>query len=145
MWAVEEIQPIFPCTKWSQMHFHKWIPKDRNGFQTVLKRYIPPVSDSFLMFRIMMTMTHNYNKVTGIMIFLTRYAVNTGWWEIGIQDCYSLVKIAIAPICACKNNRRIWRHNASASGSRDVRDQPWWRQNAKSRKHRPWRQWRNER
>ena len=47
--------------------------------------------------------------------FLTRQAVNTAWWEIDINGCYSLVKIAFAPICACKNNRRIWRHNASAS------------------------------
>ena len=38
---------------------------------------------------------------------------NTGWWEIDIHGCYSLVKIAVAQIRACKNNRRIWRHNAS--------------------------------
>ena len=36
-------------------------------------------------------------------------------------------KIAFAPICVCKNNRRLWRHNASISRSRDVTDQLWWR------------------
>ena len=60
--------------------------------------------------------------------------MNTGWWEINIHGCYSLVKIAFAPICACKNNRRIWRHNASASHSGDVTDQLWWRHNVKSEK-----------
>ena len=38
----------------------------------------------------------------------------------------------LAPICACKNNRRIWNHSASALRSRDVSDQLWWRHNAKS-------------
>ena len=38
---------------------------------------------------------------------LTRQVVNTGWLEIEIHNCYTLVKIAFAPICACKNNRRI--------------------------------------
>ena len=47
--------------------------------------------------------------------FLTRQAVNTGWWKINIHVCYSLVKIAFAPVCACKNNRQIWCHNASTS------------------------------
>ena len=42
------------------------------------------------------------------------------------------MKIAFAPICACKNNRPIWRHNASIFRSRDVTDQLWWRYNAKS-------------
>ena len=51
--------------------------------------------------------------------FLTRWTVNTGWWEIDIHGCYSLVKIAFAPIGAGKNNRRIWRHNVSTSRSRD--------------------------
>ena len=60
--------------------------------------------------------------------------MNTGWWEIDIHGCYSLVKIAFATICACKNNRRIWRHNASISRSRDVTDQLWWRHNAESEK-----------
>ena len=58
--------------------------------------------------------------------------MNTGWREIGIHCCYSLVKIAFVPICACKNNRRMSRHNASTSRSRDVTDQLWWRHNAKS-------------
>ena len=52
--------------------------------------------------------------------------------RIDFHGCYSLVKIAFAPICACKNNRWIWRHNASISGSRDVTDPLWWRHNAKS-------------
>ena len=54
--------------------------------------------------------------------------MNTGWWESDIHGCYSLVKIAFAPICACKNNRQIWR----ISRSRDVTDPLWWRHNAKS-------------
>ena len=55
--------------------------------------------------------------------------------EIAIfTACYSLVKIAFAPICACKNNRRIWRHNASVQHSRDVTDLLWWRPNTKSEK-----------
>ena len=53
-----------------------------------------------------------------------------GWWEIDIHGSYSLVKIAFAPICPCKNNRRIWRHNASTSRSLNVIDQPWGRHNA---------------
>ena len=64
---------------------------------------------------------------------LTRKAVTTGWWDIDIHGCY-LVKIAFAPICACKNNRRIWRHNVSVLHSRDVTDQLWWRHNTKSEK-----------
>ena len=63
--------------------------------------------------------------------FLTRYVVNTGWWEIDSHRCYSQVKIACAPICTCKDNGRIWHHNAS---SLDVRYQLWWRHNAKSQK-----------
>ena len=35
-------------------------------------------------------------------VFLTHKAVNTGWWEINIHGCYSLVKIAFAPICAAR-------------------------------------------
>ena len=58
--------------------------------------------------------------------------MNTRWWEIDIHGCYSLVKIALGPMCTCKNNRRIWRHNASISRSRDVIDPLWWRHNAKS-------------
>ena len=43
--------------------------------------------------------------------------------KIDIHGCHSLVKIAFAPICACKNNWQIWRNNASYLGSRDVIDQ----------------------
>ena len=66
-----------------------------------------------------------------IYIYLTRLAVNTGWWEIDIHG-YSLVKIAFGPICARKNNRRIWRHNASTPRSRNITDQLRWRHDAKS-------------
>ena len=70
--------------------------------------------------------------------------MNPEWWEIDIHGCYSLVKIAFAPFGTCKNNRRIWHHNASTPRSRDVTDQLWWRHNAKS--ERPsLRQLRNER
>ena len=48
----------------------------------------------------------------------------------------------LCAICACKNNRQIWRHNASISRSRDVTDPLWWRH---VRNDRPWRQLRNER
>ena len=58
--------------------------------------------------------------------------MNTGWWAIDIHGCNSLVKIAFAPICACENNRRIWRHNVCILCSRDVTDPLWWRHNAKS-------------
>ena len=64
--------------------------------------------------------------------FLTRQAVNTGRQEIDINGCYSLVKIAFAPLCACKNNGGIWRHNASTPRSPDLRDPLWGRRNAKS-------------
>ena len=39
------------------------------------------------------------------------------------------MKIAFAPVCACKNSRWIWRHNAS---TRDVPDHPWCRHIANS-------------
>ena len=58
--------------------------------------------------------------------------MNTGWWEIDIHGCYSLVKIAFAPICASENNWWIWCQNASISRSHDVTDPLWWRHNAKS-------------
>ena len=81
---------------------------------------------------------HNINIMSRSQLLyswvLARQAVNTGWLEIDIHGCYSLAKIAFAPICAFKNNRRIWRHNASISRSRDVTDQLWWRHNAKSEK-----------
>ena len=55
-------------------------------------------------------------------------------WEIDIHGCYSLVKIAITPICACKNYRRIWCHNANTLHLRDDTDQLCWRHNVKSEK-----------
>ena len=60
--------------------------------------------------------------------------MNTWWWEIDIHGCYSLMKIAFAPNCKCKNNWRIWRHKASTPHSHDVTDKLWWRHNAKSEK-----------
>ena len=48
------------------------------------------------------------------------------------------MKINFAPICACKDHRRIWHQNINTSRSRDVtvqqtvNDRPWW-------------QWRSER
>ena len=64
--------------------------------------------------------------------------MNTEFQEIDIHGCYSLVKIAFAPICMCKNNRWIWHHNASTLctlmsqiSCGDVamlsqKDRPWW-------------------
>ena len=39
-----------------------------------------------------------------------------------------------APICACKNNRWIWRHNAGTPCSHDATNQTWWSHNVKSEK-----------
>ena len=55
--------------------------------------------------------------------------------EIDIHGCYSLAKIAFAPIWACKNNRRIWRHDTSTLRSRDVTYQLSWRHKVKSEKN----------
>ena len=70
--------------------------------------------------------------------------LSPGFWQtslgLGSMSRYSarilicIVKIAFAPICACKNNRRIWSHNASVLHSRDVTDPLWWRHNTKSEK-----------
>ena len=60
------------------------------------------------------------------------YTLSSGCLKIAIRVCSSLVKIACAPTCACKNNRRIWRHNSSTSRSRDTTDQLWWRHYAES-------------
>ena len=70
--------------------------------------------------------------------------MNPEWREIDIHGCDSLEKIAFGPICACKNNRRIWRHNASTSRSLDVRSTVLTSQ-CYVRTDRPWRQLRNER
>ena len=78
-----------------------------------LKSY--PVKDKDLFF---LHLSHEYRVV-----------------RIDIHSCYSvLVNIVFAPICPCKNNRRIWRHNVSTSPSHDVIDQLWWHHNAKSEK-----------
>ena len=44
-------------------------------------------------------------------MILTRYAMNTGWWEIDIHGCYSLVKITFAPI---GTGELWWHHNAKS-------------------------------
>ena len=51
-------------------------------------------------------------------VIITYTLEYTIWWEINIHSSYSLVKITIAPIYTCKNNRRIWRHNDSISHHR---------------------------
>ena len=48
--------------------------------------------------------------------------MNIGWREIDIRGFYSLVKIAFAPLCACKNNQQIWHNNASTLYSCDIRE-----------------------
>ena len=77
---------------------------------------------------------HHNNALASFLYvyFLTRLALNTGWWEIDINGCYSLVKIAFAQISMCKNNRRIWRHNASSSRLREVTYALWWLHYARS-------------
>ena len=60
--------------------------------------------------------------------------MNTGWWEIDIHDCYSLEKIAFAPICACKKTIDEYDVTVLVPRSRDVTDQLWWRHNIKSEK-----------
>ena len=42
--------------------------------------------------------------------------MNTGYGEINIHSCYSLVKINFVPICVCKNNQQIWHHNSGLDG-----------------------------
>ena len=61
--------------------------------------------------------------------------MNAGRWEIDIHGYYSLVKIILVPIGTCKNNQRIWRHNASTPCSHDITDLLWWRHKAKSEKN----------
>ena len=95
-----------------------------------------------------LTRKHNSNVLWSLLYmikcpFLRRYAVSTGWWEIDIHGCYSLVKINLAPICTSKNNRRIWRHNNTTSRSHEVTGQLWWQWLI--RKDRPSRQCRNDR
>ena len=74
----------------------------------------------------------------------TRLAMNTAVnkvellharpWIPGIEK--SIFTIVIhqwrSPLRLCKNNRRMWCHNASTRRSCDVTDQLWWRRNAKS-------------
>ena len=65
------------------------------------------------------------------------HAISREYYQVvdfDIHGCYSLVKIAFAPIWACENNRPIRRHNTSTLCSCDVTDQLLWRHNAKSEK-----------
>ena len=55
--------------------------------------------------------------------------MDTGWCEIDIHGCFSLVKITFAPICMCTNNQWIWRHNTSTLHLCDITDQLWWSHN----------------
>ena len=48
------------------------------------------------------------------------------------SSSWPLWKKVVRYFLTCKNNRRIWRHNASTLPSRDVTDQLCWRHNAKS-------------
>ena len=41
--------------------------------------------------------TLKYRWLSARLQFITRWAMNTGWWEINIHGCYSLVTIAFAP------------------------------------------------
>ena len=70
--------------------------------------------------------------------------MNTGWREIDNHCCYSLVKVAFAPVWACKNNRWIWRHNASTLHSRDFTDRAVMTSQCQVRKDHSWRKWQNE-
>ena len=57
--------------------------------------------------------------------------MSTGWREIDFHGCCSLLKINLASLCMCKNNRQIWRHNCSVSRLRDTTGRLWWRHNAR--------------
>ena len=76
--------------------------------------------------------------------FLHAKPLIPGSRKIDIHGCYSLVKIAVMPICACKNNRRGWHHNASSSHSRDVTYWTAVTPYCQVRKDRPWWKWRNK-
>ena len=106
-------------------------------FNCILGKYLDNPSRLNLSDNIGVMTSHGWPDILKNMIWAIRKWENfvyNLWWEIDIHGCYSLVKIAFAPICTCKNNRQIWRHNASISRSRDVTDQLWWRHNAKSEK-----------
>ena len=78
--------------------------------------------------------------------------IHENFWSILIQVTgnihlkyyYAILKFMwLRPICRedrfCanlqkKNNRQIWRHNASTPCSSDITDQLWWRHNTKSEK-----------
>ena len=79
-------------------------------------------------------MTSKWRRFDVIMtLSLRRVPVGSLIWPGKLPAAHCL-KITFAPICECKNNRRIWRHNANTSRSRDVTDQLWWHHNANSEK-----------
>ena len=53
------------------------------------------------------------NTIKRMQVFLPRYMMNTGWQKIDIHWWHSKLNINYAPVCAWKNNRRIWRYNTS--------------------------------
>ena len=62
--------------------------------------------------------------------FITHKALNTGWWEIDIHSCFSLVYVVFALIHTCKNNQWLCCHNdASTLCPANVTG---WHHNAKS-------------
>ena len=132
-----------PCNSVSTLHLaHSWdtyynvirpTETSQDGIPCKISNTYPKEAWQYMMIR---RNNSNLEKqiCSAILIFFTCSAMNTGWWEIYIHSCYSLVKIAFAPICTCKNNRRTWHHNASTSHSLDVTDQLWWHHNPKSEK-----------
>ena len=62
------------------------------------------------------------------------YMLNPEYQMVRNQYSQLLFTNAFVPICLCKNNRRIWRHNANTSCLHDITDQLWWRHNDKSEK-----------
>ena len=53
----------------------------------------------------------------------TSYTLSREYWVVKNRNFYSYylqVYIVLTPICACKNNRRIWRHNARLINKRKL-------------------------
>ena len=110
-------------------HLHNWIWRC-----TIIYAYVLNLTLLPMWFRVCLTVS-----VQNIIILYFTYTLrhNTGWREIDIRGCYSLMKAKFPPICACTNNRPIWHHNISILRSRDVISPLWWRHNAKSEKTLP--------
>ena len=88
-------------------------------FAVVVVMHTRPIQDDFCHSESSWLIFLYYGWDVGMSHFLHTKPWIPGWWDIDIHGCYSLMKIAFAPICACKNNRRIWRHNTSILHSRD--------------------------